>query len=45
MDVFIFIAFFTEILYRNNVDPDQMPRSVVSELGLHCLPMSSKIYL
>ena len=24
----------------NSVEPDQMPRSVTSALGLHCLPMS-----
>ena len=24
----------------NNVDPDQMPHSVASDLGLYCLPMS-----
>ena len=24
----------------NSVDPDQKPRSEVSDLGLHCLPMS-----
>ena len=24
------------------VDPDQMPRSAASDLGLHCLPMSKK---
>ena len=24
----------------NNVDPDQMPRSAASDLGLHCLSMS-----
>ena len=23
----------------DNVDPDQMPHSVASDLGLHCLPM------
>ena len=23
----------------NNVDPDQMPHHVASDLGLHCLPM------
>ena len=22
----------------NNVDPDQMPHHVASDLGLHCLP-------
>ena len=27
-------------LNANNVDPDQTPRSVASDLGLHCLPMS-----
>ena len=24
----------------NSADPDQMPHSVASDLGLHCLPMS-----
>ena len=24
----------------NSVDPDQMPHSAASDLGLHCLPMS-----
>ena len=24
----------------NSVDPDQMPRSAESDLGLHCLPKS-----
>ena len=24
----------------NKVDPDQTPRSVATEQGLHCLPMS-----
>ena len=33
MNVFIFIAFF------HTVDPDQRPRSVASELGLHCFHM------
>ena len=27
-------------LNTNSVDPDQMPHSVVSDLGLHCLPLS-----
>ena len=27
-------------LNANSVDPDQTPRSVASDLGLHCLPMS-----
>ena len=26
----------------NSADPDQTPHSVVSDLGLHCLPMSQK---
>ena len=25
-------------LFANSGDPDQMPRSVASDLGLHCLP-------
>ena len=24
------------VLYANSVGPDQMPRSVASDLGLHC---------
>ena len=24
----------------NNVDPDQMPHNVASDLGLHCLSMT-----
>ena len=28
-----------EILLANNVDPDQMPHYVASDLGLHCLSM------
>ena len=27
-----------KILLANNVDPDQMPHYVTSDLGLHCLP-------
>ena len=26
-------------LFANSGDPDQMPHSVVSDLGLHCLPI------
>ena len=29
-----------KILLANNVDPDQMPHYVASDLGLHCLPMT-----
>ena len=25
-------------LFANSEDPDQMPRSAASDLGLHCLP-------
>ena len=25
-------------MLANNVDPDQMPHYVASDLGLHCLP-------
>ena len=27
-------------LFVNNEDPDQTPHSAVSELGLHCLPIT-----
>ena len=27
------------IVNANSVDPDQMPHSAASDLGLHCLPM------
>ena len=26
-------------LLANSRDPDQMPRSAVSDLGMHCLPL------
>ena len=26
-------------MLANNVDPDQTPHDVASDLGLHCLPM------
>ena len=34
------IIFIIKISVRNSnrVDPDQMPHSVASDLGLHCLP-------
>ena len=35
-----FILFLWKILLANNVDPDQMPHYVASDLGLHCLPMT-----
>ena len=39
---FLFLSHFEEIseLNVNSVDPDQIPRSAASDLGLHCLPMS-----
>ena len=27
-------------VFTNSEDPDQMPHSVVSDLGLHCLPIT-----
>ena len=42
MDVFNFVIFVEKFLYANNVDPDQMPRSVTSELNLHCLAYVAK---
>ena len=35
-----FIVFLMENPIRNNVDPDQMPHYVASDLGLHCLPLT-----
>ena len=35
-----FFSIFVKILLANNVDPDQTPRYVASDLGLHCLPMT-----
>ena len=29
-----------KILIANNVDPDQMPHYVASDLYLHCLPLT-----
>ena len=32
--------FLWKILLANNIDPDQMPHYVGSDVGLHCLPMT-----
>ena len=32
--------FLWKILLANNVDPDQTPQDVASDLGLHCVPMT-----
>ena len=37
-----FIPMLIEHSVTNSGDPDQMPRSVVSDLGLSCLPMCRK---
>ena len=31
---------YWKILLAKTVDPDQMPHDVVSDLGLHCLPVT-----
>ena len=40
----LFCCFYSifglKILLANNVDPDQTPHIVASDLGLHCLPMT-----
>ena len=36
----ILFFFLWKILLANYVDPDQMPHYVMSDLGLHCLPMT-----
>ena len=42
MVFFIFIQVLIENLQANSGDPDQMPHSVASVLGLHYLPLSHK---
>ena len=39
--IFIFLC-ISNRNYANNIDPDQTPRSVASDLGLHYLSMSQK---
>ena len=36
----LLFCFRWQILLANNVDPDQMPHYVASDLGLHYLPMT-----
>ena len=40
--LFLSLSCFVEIseLHANSIDSDQTPRSVASDLGLHCLPLS-----
>ena len=35
-----YFIFNRNFYYVNSVDPDQMPHSAMSDLGLHCLPRS-----
>ena len=42
MDVFVCIFHRNSCLKTDSIDPVQMPHSVASELGLHCLHMSPK---
>ena len=42
MVFFIFIKSFIRTFCKQTEEPDQMPRSVASDLDLHCLPMSHK---
>ena len=41
-DYFLLLLCFTEnpVVNANSVDPDQMPNSAASDLGLHCLPIT-----
>ena len=40
-DFFLHLFYFGQkFLYANSVDPEQTPRPVASDLGLHCLPIS-----
>ena len=39
--VFIVTMFYRNLVFNaNSVDPDQMPHSAASDLGLHCLSVS-----
>ena len=38
-DIYIFLEKMVK-LFANSGDPDQTPRSVASDLGLHCLPIT-----
>ena len=40
MAVFVYFAY--TLLLANSADPDQMPHSVMSELGLQCLHNTPK---
>ena len=42
MVFFIFIQTLIETFLANSGDPDQTPRFVATDQGLHCLPMSYK---
>ena len=44
MVFFVFIQIFIEHSASKHGDPDQTPHSVMSGLGLHCLPLSYKKY-
>ena len=37
-----YLIFYRNFLYANSVDPDQMPHSAASDMGLHYLPVSKK---
>ena len=38
--LFFYSILDEKILLANNVDPDQTPHYVASNLGLHCLPLT-----
>ena len=40
LSLLLYIVVSMENLLPNNVDPDQTPHYVASDLGLHCLPMT-----
>ena len=42
MAIFISIQIYEYTLYENSGDPERTPRSLASDLGLHCLPMSHR---
>ena len=38
--MFIITMFYRNSCNSNSADPDQMPHSAASDLGLHCLPIT-----
>ena len=44
-DYHIYHKYLDRQARANSVDPDKMPQNVVSDLGLHCLPLIQQIQM